>query len=300
MTKELALIDGDELIYKAGFGSQTTYHVIKNAQGESLYRLKTKKEAIEWIGDDGEEYEIVPEVVPKDKEQAKFALYAVMNTILHDLNYPDYRVYLSGSDNFRIEVATLLPYKGKRSTDGRPYHYEYIRELLIEEFMAMVINGMEADDALSITQWHHVINDTKWDTIIASQDKDLNMVPGKHYNPSKRLFYVQTPVDARFSFYCQLMAGDDTDEIPGIYRVGMKTAAKKLLRLKNAPNDVLYDAVFRAYIDAQANDKVRPKMPGDLWGEERIKEVGRLLWMLQEKKQVWLPKVNYYESVGLS
>lgn len=298
--KTLLLIDGDELIYKAGFASQRTHYNVLNTEGKKLAGLKTKKDAVEWIGDSEEEYTIEPEVIPGTEDQARMALYAVMNTILADTKPTDYRLYVSGSDNFRIEVATLLPYKGTRTTDGRPFFYDFIRNMLIDEYMAMVINGMEADDALSITQWHHVSNATRWSTIIGSQDKDLKMVPGLHYNPSKRELYEMTPADARLSFYCQLLSGDRTDNIPGIYRIGDKVAYKMLLRLKNQPNKVIYERVFKAYIEAQSNDRIREKMPGTLWGEERIREVGRLLWMLQEKDQVYTPGENYYDCVGLS
>lgn len=125
------------------------------------------------------------------------------------------------------------------------------------------------------------------------------MVPGKHYNPSKRLLYEMTPVDARLSFYCQLLSGDSTDNIPGIYRIGETTAKKMLTKLKNKTNKDLYQRVLVAYTDAQSNDKIREKMPGDAWGEERIKEVGRLLWMLQDRGQLYVPGENYYECVGL-
>ena len=296
--KTLLLIDGDELVYKAGFASQSVrYNIVCN--DEIIASLPNKREAIEWVEDPEMEYDIVQEIIPFTEDRARYALYAVMNTILADNDPTDYRVYLTGDNNFRFEVATLLPYKGKREQSNRPVHYNFIRQVLQGEYAGQVVDGIEADDALSITQWHHEINDTSWSTIIATQDKDLKMVPGHHYNPSKREKYHMSPVDARFSFYCQLLSGDSTDNIPGIYRIGETVAAKKLLRLKNKSNKELYTATLKAYNEAQATDKIREKMPGDKWGEDRIKEVGRLLWMLQEKYQLWNPGENYYGCVGL-
>ena len=298
--KKFLLIDGDELVYKAGFASQKTYHNVTRGE-ETLSRHKTKRDAMEWIGShDTGDMEIVQEIVPGRPEQTVFALNAVMNTILADIRPHDYRLYLSGDNNFRIDIATLLPYKGTRSTEGRPFYYELIRERMVDEFYGIVVDGMEADDAMSITQWHHESNVTSWQTIIASQDKDLNMVPGLHYNPSKRKLYEMSPVDARFAFYCQLLSGDSTDNIPGVYRIGEKTAPKILKKLKTKSNKDMYLRVLKAYNDAQANETLREKMPGDLWGEQRIAEVGRLLWMLQDRDQVWKPGENYYARVGLS
>lgn len=297
--KTLLLIDGDELVYKAGFASQSVqYSIIKD--GDIIATLPSKKEAIEWwTGDPEADISIAQEIIPGTEDQARFALYAVMNTILADVKPTDYRIYLTGDGNFRFEVATLLPYKGKREESNRPVHYDFIRQMLQGEYAAQVVDGIEADDALSITQWHHVVNPTSWTTILGTQDKDLKMVPGLHYNPSKREMFDMSPVDSRFAFYCQLLSGDSVDNIPGIYRIAEKTAEKKLLRLKNRSNKEIYTAVLRAYNDAQANEKIREKMPGDKWGEERIKEVGRLLWMLQEKYQLWNPGENYYGCVGL-
>lgn len=297
--KKLLLIDGDELVYKAGFASQRTFYNVMDGE-EVVSRQKNKRDAVEWIGNQNKDFEIVPDIVPGPSSQAIHALNAVMNTILADTRPTDYRIYLSGENNFRIDVATLLPYKGTRSVDGRPVHYDSIKQRLIDEYFALVVDGMEADDALSITQWHHYTKDTSWDTIIVSQDKDLKMVPGPHYNPSKRQYFEMSPADARFSFYVQLLAGDlSTDNIPGVYRVGEKTAAARLRKYKNAPNADIYHRCLQIYNEAQANPTIREKMPGDKWGEERIAEVGRLLWMLQEKEQVWRPKENYYSCVGL-
>lgn len=298
--KKLLLIDGDEICYKAGFASQTTFHNVLTPEGEILSRHRNKKDAIEWIGNREGDFEIESEVVPKPPETAIFALNAVINTILHDTRPVDYRVYLSGENNFRIGVATLLPYKGTRAVDGRPFYYGDIRQRLIDEFFGMIVDGMEADDALSITAWHHYVKDTSWEPIIASQDKDLKMVPGWNYNPPKRKLINISPADARMSFYCQLMSGDRTDNIPGVYRIGEVVAARKLLRLKNAKNIELYRAVLKEYNNAQKNPLLREKMPGDKWGDARLAEIGRLLWMLQEKDQIWKPKENYYASVGLS
>lgn len=299
MKKSLLLIDGDEIVYKAGFASQSVEHHIIDMNGKTVLVAPNKTSAIELLGEHSDEaLEIEKVVKPKGEDAARHSLYAVMNTILADTKPTDYRLYLTGDGNFRYDIATLLPYKGNRKAD-RPYYYDFIRHMLHNEYWAITVDGMEADDALSITQWHHERNDTNWTTIIASQDKDLKMVPGLHYNPSKREQYSMDWIEARFSFYCQLLAGDQSvDNIPGIYRVGMPTAAKKLRSVKNGSNADIYRVVYKEYIKAQETDKIRSHMPGDLWGEDRIKEVGRLLWMLQEKGQLWMPGEDYYAGLG--
>lgn len=293
--KLLALIDGDEIVYKAGYASQTVLYHIKNSNGEILTSHKTKELAIEALGDSTEkDLSLEREIIPKGEKVARMALYGVMNTILADIQPTDYRIYLTGENNFRFDIATLLPYKGHRDDTERPVYYEFIKHILKNQYHAITVDGIEADDAMSITQWHHERNQTGWTTIIASQDKDLKMVPGEHYNPSKREKFNMSKIDARFSFYCQLLSGDSTDNIPGIYRIGEATARKILSSKKDKSNDDLYSAVLKEYIKAQQNEKIREKMPGIKFGEDRIKEVGRLLWMLQEKYQLWVPGEDYY------
>lgn len=293
--KRLVLIDGDELVYKAGFASQhKIYHVV--CDGEIVQEVKYKKDAVEWIGDDPDgKYTIESVIVPDGEETARFSLYGVLNTILKDIEHDDYRVYLSGTDNFREKVATLVPYKGNRSESSKPVYYSFIKSILVNEYSAETVDGIEADDALSITQWYHYLNPSNWETIMATQDKDLKMVPGNHYNPSKRESFQVNPWEGRLSFYVQLLTGDSTDNIPGIYRVGPVKAEKLLRPYEKASNDTLLAIVGREYEDAHKSPAISDKMPGDLWGKERITEIARLLWMLQSRDQMWEYGVDYYE-----
>ncbi len=71
--------------------------------------------------------------------------------------------YLSDSDsNFRLDVATILPYKGNRSGKDKPPKHAMLRGYLQEAYPDQVtmIYGMEADDALSIEQAR--IIDERW------------------------------------------------------------------------------------------------------------------------------------------
>ena len=296
-TKTLALIDGDELVYKAGFASQTTvYHVLKDENEVGLF--PNKHDAIEFIGND-EGYDIQSEIVVAEEDIALMSLRAVYNTIMSDVNTTDFRIYLSGENNFRRDVATIAEYKGNRDESSKPVYLPLLKEVLKDRYGAIVVDGIEADDALSITQWHHYTNKTNWGTIIVTQDKDLDMVPGVHYNPSKRESTVISPKDARLSFYSQLLSGDNVDNIPGIYRIAKKTAMKKLAPLIDHSNNRLINFVIEEYEKAYQNPKISKKMDWSKLGKDRITELGQLLWMLQFKDQIWSPDENYYRCVGL-
>lgn len=294
MKKRLTLIDGDEVVYKAGFASQhMRYYIRADEFKENANSLsspfKTKQDAIEYLGSSEDEgAEIISELVPLEPQQTIFSMdailntmYAILNTIIADTECDDYRVYLTGSNNFREEVATILPYKGNRSSSDRPYYYDLIKSALVKNYSAKTIDGMEADDALSITQWHHFHNETKWETIIASQDKDLLMVPGLHYNSRTRIMKDIDKYEARFFFFKQLLTGDRTDNIPGLYRIGPVTAEKILSSQREGTYHELMDQIISTYADYE-------------YGIDRIIEVGRLLWMLQEPGQLWDIEIDYY------
>ncbi len=112
------------------------------------------------------------------------------------------RVYLTGDSNFRDDIAFTRKYKDRDGTKP-PLFYE-LRSYLLDKHGAILSQGCEADDLLSLELWeenreleaqgvevgteaHHNLATR----ICISTDKDLRMVPGIHYNPhpTKQRFY---------------------------------------------------------------------------------------------------------------
>lgn len=177
--------------------------------------------------------------------------------------------YLTGSNNFRNEIAKTAPYKGNRVM-AKPYHYQLLREYMERAWGFEVIDGMEADDAIGIEAYRNEPEET----IIVSIDKDLNMIRGHHYNFVKEEKYFVTEEEAIRNFYLQILTGDKIDNIIGLDGIG-PVKSKKLL--KDCTTELeMYEAVLKAY-------------DGD---EARVLENARLLWILREEKQVWQPPVK--------
>jgi len=97
---------------------------------------------------------------------------ALLDELLTKTGADSYRAFLSGKSNFR---KTIYPeYKANR-TAPKPIHLEALREYALEKQNAeLAPDTLEADDALGINQTD--------DTMIVSLDKDLLMVPGKHFS----------------------------------------------------------------------------------------------------------------------
>lgn len=125
---------------------------------------------------------------------------------------------LSGPGNFRDSIATVFPYKGNRDSSHKPYWYQSIRNYLTSEWGARVVHGREADDECSILARRDRDAGNKY--CIATIDKDLDQIPGEHYNYLKQVnHYVSVGAADRW-FWCQCLSGDATDGVPGCYKLG--------------------------------------------------------------------------------
>ena len=238
----LALIDGDALVFSSGFANE-----------------KSK---------DGQLITVNPE---------HFAFKTVKDTIdriLVATKADDYKIYIGDREKSNFRYTVDPNYKANRKGQKRPEHEVAIREYLIRHHNAIEVKGMEVDDALGIEQmlfikdttfkiWYAsdvdnvrgcTNNDRKEvanHTIICSNDKDLDMIPGWHYDldfgksrrgangntykikayKRKPIYFITDPgfIDLRtnesngrkiicgggYLWFCaQLLLGDSTDNIP--------------------------------------------------------------------------------------
>lgn len=179
----------------------------------------------------------------------------------------DYKGFLTGSNNFRKEVAVTAPYKGNR-TQPRPKHYDLIREYLVKAWGCEVVEDQEADDAIGIKAYE--IRDTDA-YIIMSIDKDLDMIRGWHYNFIKDKKYLVDDCQAIKHFYTQILTGDRVDNIVGLKGIGPKKA-DKILEGCNTEKE-MYEAVLKAYDN----------------NTDRVIENGKLLWIRRKENEMWQP-----------
>lgn len=173
-----------------------------------------------------------------------------------------WELHLTGKTNFRNNVARTVPYKGNRKAE-KPVHYHLLREYLELSWGASVSKNMEADDVLAIRATE--LGDA---SVIVSLDKDLDQVPGWHYNFVKRTHYNVTPEQGLLRFYMQMLTGDRVDNIKGVRGIGDKKA-EKLLTGKTEPE--MWDLCV------------------ELLGADRAMENGHLLYMLRHYEDSFTP-----------
>lgn len=153
-----------------------------------------------------------------------------INDIVVNTGVTNMRVYLSGANNFRYDVAVTKPYKGNRDGLRKPQHLQYCRDYLTLNYKAIIVDGYEADDGIASDMVQN-------GAIHAGQDKDIKQIAGTHYNFVTQETEEVTPEQATLNFYRQILTGDSTDNIQGLPRVGDKTAEKVIADPTTAVQD---------------------------------------------------------------
>jgi len=175
-----------------------------------------------------------------DQYSVLYDLYSLLVEILSINESDSYVGFLSDKTNFRYKVATTRPYKGNRENRELPPWYDFVKAELIK-LGFVIVNNIEADDALSITA-------RLVDGVTCSIDKDLLQIPGYHYNIVKKEFIFVDPRDARFHLWTQVISGDTIDNIVGVKGIGKKGAVK-FLQIINAYDHYNYpEAVLALYM----------------------------------------------------
>ena len=214
-------------------------------------------------------------------EDALLSTRSLIQTIMDGCECTKAQLFLTGRDNYRHD--TVKSYKGNRSEAEKPQHLAAIKEYMVTSLDAIVAEGQEADDLLGI----YAVREG-WG--IASLDKDLDCIPGWHYvwKGKREGLYEVSPVEADRFFYTQMLTGDATDNIPGLFnRTGKKAMAKTKAPLSEMDSpDSMYAYVLDVYLGAVEERK----MPSDKSDVERwLFEQGRCLWIRRQENELWEP-----------
>lgn len=285
--KKTILIDGDILVYSIAYSVQSPIYVVKNTVYKSKKRAEVMAKKLKMPFSNMNCRRNIGSI-----EQLKRNLSEKMNSIQEDLETKDYKMYITASkvkENFRSQVSTILPYKGNRMDIDKPFYYDKMREILVDEWGAILVKGQEADDAISIEQFKIFAETKSFDeTYIATIDKDLRAIPGNHYHLKNRTIEMVDQEQALKNFYLQLIKGDFTDNIPGVAR---------LLKLDDRINDY-NKLVYGRYVKKAENkflefslkqcyDYVSELYTRHGYEDKHIGEIGNLLWLRRYENQNW-------------
>lgn len=200
-------------------------------------------------------------------EEALLGIDNRMHTILDAFKATKWAGFLTQGKCFRYERATTRPYKGNRKHGDKPIIFPAIKEYLRQEWNFTSISELEADDLVSI--YHDPMK-----TIICSPDKDVlyqNKVCNYNYGKAE-MVTVDENESLRF-LWKQTLMGDSTDGIPGIPKVGPKTADTWLEGL--LPNE-MPAFVLEKYIEKFGTSE----------GIHKFVETFKLVYILKTKEDV--------------
>ena len=202
------------------------------------------------------------------EEQSK-CLYKYIANIYKETEANDIVCVLSGPDNYRYGIATIKPYKGNREGMKKPREFERLYESIGKWWPCVISDGIEADDECGI------IHTEEEGSLLAYIDKDLLTLPGKKYNYVSGV-YKDIDYDTARLYYCgQIMSGDRTDNIPGLYAVTGKRFTKAIKEeLKEADNP--YSIVEREWEGYEAE----------------LREVKNLLYILRSRHEARIVKTT--------
>lgn len=231
-------------------------------------------------------------VVPHSDKKVREIVDRFIHGIIERTDSDGFELFLSGTTNYRTEIAFTNPYKGQRHAP-KPYHWATVGDILRDDYGAHTVHGAEADDALSIFGRLDPDN-----TIIASRDKDLRIVPCYHYSWRCGESQPEVPVhrvdelgwieakayksggykligEGLKFFYGQVLAGDAIDNYKGCPGCGPQKAANALANCSGELE--LFEAANRVY-----SEKLGPEK-----GLQLLIENARLAWLLEDAE------VNY-------
>ena len=179
----------------------------------------------------------LPEMTAPDGTPVN-AVYGFLTMFMRLLsNIPcDYCVVLLDAkrQNFRNEY--FADYKANRAEVPEKLipQFDLIHQAVTHLGLPYVLQeGYEADDL--IATYAKIAEEKGFETVIVSADKDLMQLIRPHvsfYDGMKDKFFTPEDVKEKFGVYpdkvvdVQALAGDKTDNIPGIEGIGLKTAAE--------------------------------------------------------------------------
>jgi 5'-3' exonuclease len=213
-----------------------------------------------------------------------------INKMIFKYQAEDCLVFLTkrGTTNFRLDIDP--EYKANRKDVERPLHFDKIFEYIVKNYNTIEAENEEADDAVTIQFYKehpNGFNEANKDVVLCHIDKDLNMVPGWHYNFMREEEYYVNPTQGLRFFYLQILTGDKADNVPRIKKGWRQADVEASLNQAEKEEDMLDIILKEAY-----------NVTEDLNISEVIEQRGQLLWMRTKEGETWqLPKEIKNEQI---
>lgn len=227
--KVLAILDGDEIAYTSAAITNQRFIRVKNKETGVSVEFKTKTEFNNFLKPKQTEmldiYEIEEDQEGEPISHTINAMKRKIDGILEQVGTHQYEIYLSGHDNFRLDLPLPEQYKHRRLKLMRPPNLQQAKDYLIKYKGAKIVAGDEADQMVAQRMYEGYLNGEK--LIGVTYDKDARSNIGWLYNPdTKELTFNENEFGwlkhekdkgvkgfGRLFLYYQMLMGDwETDQ----------------------------------------------------------------------------------------
>lgn len=188
----------------------------KKKAGGALAKLNESRDS-PWLP---EEFDVEDISVPEPIQNVLHTAKVMVDEVLKQSGAKTYEMYMGKGDSFRVELSTLLKYKGNRDDLVKPYHLDEVTQYLARRYQAEMIEGIEADDMVNIRCYrqpnHFAIGEDKdyWGCPINYYDINRTHRGIVNCNQLGKLFkdekkYVRG--EGRMHLYYQIISEDAVD-----------------------------------------------------------------------------------------
>jgi DNA polymerase I len=162
------------------------------------------------------------------------------------LDTDDTVLCFSGSRPYFRELLEAS-YKGERTKSRKPLCYSDLREMCADHYIVRSLDGLEADDVMGLLQTKPPASGLRTErTIICSQDKDMQTIPGTLWRQGELQEISVEQADRFFLF--QALKGDPTDGYKGCPGMGDKRAEAWLAGERGDGDAWSWPRVVAAYV----------------------------------------------------
>jgi hypothetical protein len=299
MSKYTLILDSDTPIIRAAAVCQNNVKVVHVPTGSFDYFPSRKQFFEKSKGINPDEYEFYDEPalidLGPDADIRWRGYKGVKDWVEKHTSMPwvkDFKLVVGGQGNFRDAVAVTWPYKGNRGE--KPILSGEMKEYMLKRWPDKIIqmDGIEADDVLGHYGWasyevaKRLGDPKKAPCVIGHVDKDINMIPGWHYNFTSGEIYWVSETDGLKFFFKQMLYGDkQVDFVPGLNSMSKEISDKFKVRNTKSMGEKTAEAIINTCTtvrDAlEATVFCYKTCYPDTW-QEYIQEQSDLLWMQRE------------------
>jgi hypothetical protein len=274
-----ALVDGDGFAYRFAAAAEKKTYLVQTGHSQ-VEEHSSYREAVKAASDGGV---IWSRVVKEDMKNVAQSLNSCLSRVTSRTGAGVLHICLAGPEaTFRSHTARLRTYKGNRHNEP-PALLRELRAYLSSTWGAVLAKSEEVDDILS-----YMSRELGPDAVVVGYDKDLDQIPGAHYDWVNDKRYNVTDAEARLRLWVQALHGDVVDNIGGCWGIGPSKAQRLVAdAIAEGADD---GALWRVIVEEYEKSQERPGCPYAEYDPEAVAQENYTLVRLKQTRFEEVPE----------